>query len=531
MNTGNTARIIREIPATISVGIQTHSTKQKIRECAYARVSTDSEEQLSSYEAQCNYYERTLKNKPNTEYVGLFCDEAKSGKSISGRSGFRDMLAACRAGKIDRIVTKSVSRFARNLVECVNTVRELKEMGVTVFFESQGIDTKDPSSNLILTICAALAEEDIRTMSSNIKWGVSKRYAEGKVHMSGTMYGYRIKKGKFEIVSSEAIVIKQIFNDYLKGLTIRQIGKKLMSQGIPTPKGKKEWIHSTIKTILTNEKYKGDLILQKTYKTDVLSKRQKNNGQLKKYEIENNHLPIIEKDIFDSVQVEMKHRNLEKVGIGDESKYRYSSQYPFSTMIECGECGTKFRRYAQTHDDKKVIVWVCVKHQKDKTQCTMKPIKEKAVEDAFVQSLNHMVANRDKFINLLQDNIKEVLSQNRINDLGAIKKELRLKESEILQLTKQANTKQGVNSNEEQKALRIIEEIKNLQSNITKIEEAKETHNLLKIRLKELKQILNDTFETFNKDVFLALVDKILVITNKRIRFIFKCGIQIEQEI
>lgn len=531
MSIENTARIIKTIPATVSNAYnKVQIANRKIRQCAYARVSTNSKEQLTSYETQCKYYNDILSKQPNTEYVGIFTDEAKSGKSINGRPGFQEMLKQCYSGKIDRIVTKSVSRFARNMVECLKTARELKERGITVYFESQGIDTKNEASFTILAMLAAIAEEDIRTMSSNIKWGVQKRYAEGKVHMSGTMYGYRIKKGKFILVEQEAQIIKELYEEFLKGKTINELAKQLYAKNIKSPRGKDKWMASTIINILQNEKYKGEVILQKTYKTDVLGKRQINCGQQDKYEVKNNHLPIVSKKLFDAVQTEFRNRELSKIE-GTKTSSRYSSQYAFSTLIECSECGTKFRRHAQTHADKKVIVWVCANHQLHRDKCKMKPIKETAIEDAFVRAINEIVANKGNFIEQVLNNIKQVVKDTNLDDLVALKKELDKKQDELIQLNKISKQQQYVDDKTQEQALNLMDEITALNNNIKLLNDKKETKDLLELKLKEMKKLISNIYENFDASVFKCLIAKILVITNKRITFIFKTGIQIEQEI
>jgi hypothetical protein len=275
--------------------------------------------------------------------------------------------------------------------------RELKNKGITIYFESQGLDTKDESSFVILSILAALAEEEIRTISNNVKWGIHKRYKEGKVHMSGRMCGFKINNGKFTLIPEEVGIVQQICKDYLDGLTVRQITNKLDKAGVPTPfaeiKRKKmlkegkpytppKWQHTTVMSILTNEKYTGDVILGKTFKVDVLSQRQENNGQRDKYEVQNNHPAIIDRQTWNAVQAEIARREYEKISLSDE-RTRYSSHYPLSTKLECAECGAKFRRHSQIHGDIKVHIWVCMLHQKQRDKCSMKPIKEEVVEGAL----------------------------------------------------------------------------------------------------------------------------------------------------
>lgn len=533
MNTESTARIIREIPATINNNFTMLGSKNKVqRVCAYARVSTNTEEQLTSYETQCSYYNKVLKNKIGIDYVGLYTDEGISGKSIKARKGFQEMIQDCYAGKIDRIYTKSVSRFARNAMECQALARDLKNRGVTIFFESQGVDTKDESAFVVLSILASLAEEDIRTMSNNIKWGFRKRYADGNIALTQRMFGYDIKKGKFTIIQDEAIIVQNIFERFLQGNTLGDIVKYLNVNGIKSPGGKKKWSTLAVKNVLNNEKYKGDVILQKTFKNDVLdSKRQINNGQLNKYVIENNHLPIVQRKIYDAVQEEIKKRQLESITTGDIGS-RYSSKYPFSGMIECGECGTKFRRFSQTHQSKSVIVWVCQQHQKDITKCKMKPIKEKLIEDAFIRSLNYIITNKDTLLNITGCNIESVLDNSTINDLNEMQKTVEIKQKRLLELTKLSYKKDAQLDKLSGETTDLIAEIKAMNNNITRLKNNKSKKSLQDIRLKDIKKYLDIALTEFNGTIFRQLIEKVIAISSTRVRFVFKVEeIQIEQDL
>lgn len=516
-------KTIREIPA-FKVMSQSGG-KTLVREAAYARVSTNNEEQQTSYELQKKYYEQEIRKKPGTQFVKVYCDE-ESGKSIKGRDGFVELINDCRAGKIDRIITKSVSRFARNMVECMTLARELKNKGITIYFESQGIDTKDESSFVILSILAALAEEDIRTISNNVKWGIRKRYKEGVVHMSGRMLGYDIKRGQFTIVPDEVDIVRQIFNDYLNGMTVRQIKAKLEEQGIPTARGKMKWQHSTLDAMLRNEKYVGDVILQKTFKVDVLSPRQVNNGQIDKYEIRNNHVGIIDRETFNAVQAEMNRREYEKISLVDE-RLKYSSKYPFSAKIECGECGTKFRRHCQQHGDKKTFIWVCIKHQLHSDECSMRPIKEESIEKAFVQVLNGLVADRERIMNGLRQSIKIIIENNPIKDTEKLEQELEKTEKEMIELCN--HTPQT--SDDQRKNAELIRKAASLREEIEINEKMKGTHDRLKFRVAEIGKVLKLPFIEYNGNIFKSLIEKVVVNGKKSLKFIFKCGIEQEIEI
>jgi len=515
-------RIIREIPAFKTA---TAIMNNKVREAAYARVSTDNEEQQTSYAMQKKFYEQDIKKRPNTEFAGIYCDE-ESGKSIRGRKGFQELLKDCYAGKIDKIITKSVARFARNMVECMQLARDLKNRGITIFFESQGLDTKDESSFVILSILAALAEEEIRTISNNVKWGINKRYQEGKVHMGGRMCGYRIKGGKFTIIPEEVETVQQIFNGYLAGLTIRQIAKRLEEQGVRTPRGNANWQHTTITGILQNEKYTGDMILGKTFKVDVLSPRQINTGQRDKYEVQNNHPAIIEKSVFLAVQAEMQKREYDKITV-DKERARYSSHYPLSTKLECAECGAKFRRHSQQHGEKKVDIWVCIQHQRNRAECKMKPIKEQVVEEAFVQTLNELVADRQRIIANLEQSVKNIIERTPLKNPAELTKQLQAIDDQLIEVSQHSPQTQ-----QHQETMRkLLERATQLREEITIAERMKGTHDILHQRVKEIRQVIRLPYIEYRGDMFRSLVEKVIIKDKKTLRFIFKCGIELNHAV
>ena len=254
-------------------------SKTRRRVAGYARVSTDSDEQLTSYEAQVDYYTQFIRKNPDWEFVGVYTDEGISALNTRHREGFNRMIADALDGKIDLIVTKSVSRFARNTVDSLTTIRKLKDYGVEVFFEKENIWTFDGKGELLLTIMSSLAQEESRSISDNITWGQRKRFADGKVNMPFSSFlGYRKgKDGKPEIDPEEAELVRMIYRLFMGGKTITGIATYLTQQGIPTPRKKARWRDSTVESILTNERYKGDALLQKQFTVDFLNKKMKNN--------------------------------------------------------------------------------------------------------------------------------------------------------------------------------------------------------------------------------------------------------------
>ena len=342
------AKSVITIPATKSKYTATPlSCKKKRKVAAYARVSTDHEEQQSSYEAQVDYYTTYIQGRDDWEFVSVYADEGITGCNTKKRDGFNSMVEDALAGKIDLIITKSVSRFARNTVDSLTTIRKLKEHGTECYFEKENIWTFDGKGELLLTIMSSLAQEESRSISENCTWGQRKRFQDGKVTVPfGRFLGYdRGEDGNLVLNEDEAQIIRRIYGLFLQGRSPYAIAKVLTSEGIPTPGKKKTWSASTVKSILTNEKYKGDALLQKVYTEDFLTKKKiKNDGQVPQYYVENNHPAIIEPGVFDRVQKLMAVRH--------PGQNRNSSISPFSSRIKCGECGSWYGSKVWHSNDK-----------------------------------------------------------------------------------------------------------------------------------------------------------------------------------
>ena len=328
MNTS--VRRMTVIPAVLNLNVQSEEPTARKRVAAYARVSTDTEEQLSSYAAQVDYYTKHIKNNPDWNFVNVYTDEGISATNTKHRDGFNSMIADALAGKIDLIITKSVSRFARNTVDTLTTVRKLKNKGIEVFFEKENIYTMDSKGELLITIMSSLAQEESRSISENVTWGQRKRFADGKINIPYKQFlGYeKGDDGLPKIVESEAKIVRQIYKMFLEGKTPTFIANHLTSEGIPTPAHRTVWQSSTILSILTNEKYKGDAMLQKTFTVDFLTKKKKiNEGEVQQYYIENSHPAIIPPETFDLVQIELQRRK----------GHRKSTAGIFASKLICGE--------------------------------------------------------------------------------------------------------------------------------------------------------------------------------------------------
>lgn len=362
--------------------------KEKV--AAYARVSTEQDEQQSSYEAQVDYYTRYINGNPDWEFAGIYSDDGISGTNTKKRDGFNRMIADAKAGKIDRILTKSISRFARNTVDTLQTVRDLKAIGVEVVFEKDNIRTMDKQCEVLLTVLSGLAQEESRNISENVRWGQQRSMQAGNVAMAyGRFLGYRKgEDGKPEIVPKEAEIIKDIYGMFLDGYTIRNIAKILTDRKIPTPAGKENWAVSTIKSILTNEKYKGDALRQKTYTVDYLTKTvRKNNGEYKQYYIKNSHPAIIDEDIFELVQLELAKRGKDRNSIGNNS--------PFTAKIVCTDCGAYFGHKVFHGKEKcRKDVWYCNHRYDGKEPCKTPIVAEVDIKNAYLSALGQILGRK-----------------------------------------------------------------------------------------------------------------------------------------
>ena len=345
------------------------------RVAAYARVSSGKDAMLHSLSAQVSYYSELIQNHSGWQYVGVYADEALTGTK-ENRENFQRLLADCRDGKVDLIITKSISRFARNTVTLLKTVRELKTMGVDVFFEEQGIHSLSADGELMLTILASYAQEESLSASENQKWRVKQKFLNGEPWHS-VMLGYRAKGGRFVIVPEEAEIVRSIFADYLDGKGVLTIMKRLNESGILTQPGF-TWHQASVQRILRNYTYTGNLLLQTKFRENHLSKRTRvNNGELPQYHIQNSHEPIIDMDTFTAVQIEMARR-ADQFG-----KPQTTATYPFTGLITCAGCGKHYRRKMKETGP----VWICATYNTlGKAACPSKAIPE-SVLDTIVDEI------------------------------------------------------------------------------------------------------------------------------------------------
>jgi len=365
--------------------------KKKRRTAGYGRVSTNEEEQQSSYEAQVEYYTRYIQANPEWEFVRVYADEGISGTSTKGREQFNQMVEDALAGQIQLIITKSVSRFARNTVDSLTTIRRLKEAGCECYFEKENIWTFDGKGELLLTIMSSLAQEEARSLSENITWGKRRACEAGKVYLPYKRFlGYeKGEDGRPQIVEREAVVVRLIYTLFLQGKTVNYIARHLTAQGIPTPGGKENWSVSTVRSILLSEKYKGEAILQKTYTVDFLEKKMKRNeGEIPKFHVENSHPAIVTPEQFDLVQAEWERRRR-------EGNLRQSGLSPYSSKLVCESCGSYLgpKTWHSTSKYRREV-WRCNHKYAGDAVCETRHVTEEDIQSAFVNAFNSLISDR-----------------------------------------------------------------------------------------------------------------------------------------
>jgi site-specific DNA recombinase len=380
------AKSVTVIPAS-QITAKHKTEKKKIRVAAYCRVSTDHEEQIGSFQNQVEYYTNLINSKPDWELAGIFADEGISGTRIKKREGFQKMIKACREGKVDRVITKSISRFARNTADCLRYSRELRDMGIPILFEKENIDTMAASGELLFTILSSLAQEESRNISENVAWGIRSRFKQGTPQINTTRFmGYdKDKDGNLIINQEQAKVVKRIYREFLEGWNTREIAHHLIEDEIPGVTGKVAWPPVTIERMLQNEKYKGDLLMQKWYTVDFLNKkRAANDGKLDQFYVQGAHEPIVSEEDWEAAQEELKRRKCfaEKHNIKETSTITSTG---FFGRVFCEKCGGHFVRV--NYKGSKAVLWKCC----NRKTCGMENVKESDLRKAFTIAWNSIV--------------------------------------------------------------------------------------------------------------------------------------------
>lgn len=509
----------------------------KKRACAYCRVSTDTEEQLTSYETQVTYYENYIKSKPEYEFAGIFADEGITATNTKRRNDFKRMIDAGLSGQFDMIITKSISRFARNTLDCLKYVRLLKDKGIGVYFEKENIDTLDSKGEVLLTILSSLAQDESRNISENSRWGIVRRFQQGKIRVNHTRFlGYdKDENGELIINEEQAKVVRRIYNEFLSGKGIRSIGKGLQKDNVLTGAGGRKWYDSTVQKILRNEKYSGDALLQKTITTDFLThKRVKNKGEVQQYYVEDSHPAIIPKEMFQRVQEEIKRR-ASLAGYSEKTKSRYSNKYAFSGKIICGNCGSKCTRKMWGPGEKyRKYVWLCANHIDNGVKaCSMKAVSEEKLKAAFVRSINKIIENKEAFLKTMMDNINKVLESETNGDEVRVTNE-RLEElkEQMMNLVR-LDVRKGLDHEiYDEEYGRLEEEIKQLKAKNRRFDNVELIRKNGIEKVKEIGKVLNSRegiISEFDDELFGQMVEEVKVVSLVEVEICYKNGVIVKE--
>lgn len=503
--------------------------KRKLRVAAYCRVSTASDEQLISLEAQKVHYENYIKMNDEWEYAGLYYDEGITGTKKEKRGGLLSMIADCERGKIDLVITKSISRFCRNTTDCLELVRKLLDLNVYINFEKENLNTGSMESELMLSIFSGLAESESVSISGNEKWSIKKRFQNGTFIISYPPYGYDNVDGKMIIVPEQAEIVKKIFASALSGKGTHAIAAYLNAMAIPTKKGGK-WTSGTINGIIGNEKYTGDVIYQKTY-TDSSFNRHINNGEYDQYLVQGHHEAIISHETYENANAALKQRGREKGNKNNTGIYQ--NRYGFSGRIKCGECGSSFKRRIHYKPSGSYIAWCCSKHIENVDVCSMKYILDDAIKISFITMMNKLIFAQQIVLKPLLNNIKGLNDKDRLLKIEELETliEKNMEQRQVLTSLMASGYLEPALFNKESNTLTVEAETlrKGKEDLLNSIggdmSKAEELQNLIKFTTK--KVMLSD----YDDEVFLSYVERVTVLSRIEIVFELKCGLKLKERL
>ena len=520
-------RKVTIIPATPKRAEPGKPANQKLRVAAYCRVSTDSEEQINSYKNQLAYYTEKISSKSEWKFAGIYADEGITGTSMKHREDFKRMLRACREGRIDLILCKSVSRFGRNSVDVLRTIRALRERGIGVMFEKEAVDTRTMNSELILAFHSAFSQSESESISGNVRWGLRN----GTIQIGPNLYGFRREKdGPVLIDEEKAAVIRQIAQWFLDGDSLHTIADKLAQRQIPSPKGKETWSTATLRSLLTNEKYKGDALLQKTYRPSLFSDRAvQNDGDLPKYYVEGVLPRILEPEMFDHIQEELAKRGAKRP-TSEKAKTpfgRYSGKYALSTLVVCGKCGALYRRVTWYRKGEKQIMWRCGTRLDGKANCPDSPtIEETALQGAVMEAISRQYIHKEETLEVTMQGIRSVLTPETADSEYAIRTKIN-----ELQKERKALLAKALAENDDGKYdfqfLRIKQELEQLQAQLEGVQAMQKTQAVDEVRMDEIAALLEKFKESglaFDDLLVRKVVETIQVESAEKLEVTFKDG-------
>ena len=534
---------VRTIPPTIQP-VNVHSTQYtRKRVAAYCRVSTKQEEQLNSYEVQVKYYTERINRENGWQLAGIYADKGITGTSTRKRDEFNKMIKACRRHKIDMIITKSISRFARNTVDCLKYVRLLKELGVDVYFEEQGIHSTDPGAEFYITIYVSIAQSESENISHNVAWGKAQSAKEGNVFFAYKSFlGYRKgADGKPEIDPEQAAIVRSIYEQFLAGKSMQDIANELTGQGVPTPSGKSKWQATVIRSILSNEKYKGDALRGKTYIEDCISKKVRvNTGERPQYYIENNHPAIIDSATFGRVQEELARRagkrKVKQVGTKTEQG-KYCGKYALTELLICGECGTPYRRCTWTVGGQKKIVWRCISRlDYGKKYCHQSPTMEEAsLQDAIMETILKTAKVNPEILQTLKMHIQMGLGcETQADDSIEIQIRIAQIDREFKEMLNSVTVQNQGSLLSDPRIESLITEKRMLENKLAQYSAEKEHRKNITSRLDEIFTVLEGMKNhplTYDDQIVRQILQCVVVESKQKIKVVFIGGLEVECDV
>lgn len=491
-----------------------------LRVAAYCRVSTDSDDQMNSFAAQYNHYITMIGDHDNWEMADIYADEGISGRTAKKREDFQRMLDDCRKGRIDKILVKSISRFARNTAECLETIREIKALGISIFFEEHNIDTKMVSSEMLTAVIAACAQAESESISQNMRWSYQRRMESGEFITCKAPFGYRLIEGNLVVEETEAEIVRKIYHLFLSGWNTAEIAEEITRMGIKSRDGLDHWGVKGVRYVLTNEKYVGDSLLRKRYTTEAFPpEKRHNHGEVAQYYVENTHPPIIDRDTFQCVQTLYRSK---RAGITGKAKL----EHDLKQKIICGCCGTYFRRTVSND----TAYWVCTLHHKG-GKCGVQPILEREVYQAFCRLHFNLRRNREildsmlKNMNLIRN--RQMLWHPDIIELNKRIGDITSQSHSLSVLNQQGLVDSDIFI---YKSNQLAEQLRKAKQEKERLLKKEDTDLISKTQM--LQEVLEDSpefFGMFDAELFCELVEKIIVESNTKIRFRLKNGLELPE--
>ena len=521
---------------------ENRTIKRQLRVAAYCRVSTDDEEQLTSYEAQQTYYTDKIMTNPDWTMAGIYADEGITGTKATKRPEFLKMIRKCKQKKIDLILVKSISRFARNTVDCLNYIRTLKSLGIAVIFEKENINTLNEDSEMLTTIMGAFAQAESESISQNVKWGVRQAMKEGRVSIRyKNLYAYdEGEDGQPKIIESEAAVIRRINDEFLSGRSLPMIKDGLEADKILTPKGGNVWAVSAIRNLLKNEKYCGDVLMQKTFKTDPISgKTKRNTGQLPMYLIQDHHPAIISRDTYNAVQAEFARRTSGKAPstkLAPTGQACYSAKYALTGIVICGECGNQYRRCVWNKRGQKRPVWRCSNRiDYGSKYCHKSPtIYEVPLKAAILDAINLVMSDKKVLIQQIEDAMRMELIPfpGGTMSAGDIERKIKELEAEFQALFEEAQKEPGGYMKYTEEFQRITNNIAELKNKKSLLMEKQQSDSAANKRIQDAVRLLNNSsaeVTEWDEGMIRQLVDYGKVLAEDRVLICLRGGIEVER--